>query len=149
MALIKCSECGKEVSDKAADCPNCGNPISYQGEQARPASEQLMECPKCHSTNLATNDKGFSLGKAAAGGILLGGVGLLAGVHGSKRIKVNCLNCAHSWVPFDENQKAAEEVKKEAKKAAVKKQYGFRHAIIGAVLVLVLMVIIGLIVSPQ
>lgn len=28
MALIKCSECGKEISDKAASCPNCGNPIN-------------------------------------------------------------------------------------------------------------------------
>lgn len=27
MALIKCSECGKEVSDKANSCPNCGAPI--------------------------------------------------------------------------------------------------------------------------
>ena len=27
MALIKCSECGKDVSDKAAACPGCGNPI--------------------------------------------------------------------------------------------------------------------------
>lgn len=27
MALIKCSECGKEFSDKAQACPNCGCPI--------------------------------------------------------------------------------------------------------------------------
>lgn len=27
MALIKCSECQKEVSDQAVSCPNCGNPI--------------------------------------------------------------------------------------------------------------------------
>lgn len=27
MALIKCPECGKEVSDKAKACPNCGCPI--------------------------------------------------------------------------------------------------------------------------
>lgn len=27
MALIKCPECGKEVSDKAKTCPNCGCPI--------------------------------------------------------------------------------------------------------------------------
>jgi len=27
MALIKCSECGKDVSDKASSCPNCGAPI--------------------------------------------------------------------------------------------------------------------------
>ncbi|MBQ7063159.1 MAG: zinc-ribbon domain-containing protein [Bacteroidales bacterium] len=28
MALIKCPECGKEISDKAHSCPNCGNPIA-------------------------------------------------------------------------------------------------------------------------
>lgn len=26
MALIKCPECGKEISDKAVSCPNCGCP---------------------------------------------------------------------------------------------------------------------------
>jgi len=28
MALIKCEECGKDISDKAFTCPNCGCPIS-------------------------------------------------------------------------------------------------------------------------
>lgn len=28
MALIKCPECGKEISDKASVCPNCGTPIA-------------------------------------------------------------------------------------------------------------------------
>lgn len=28
MALIKCPECGKEISDKAAACPNCGCPVA-------------------------------------------------------------------------------------------------------------------------
>lgn len=27
MALIACSECGREISDKAAACPHCGNPM--------------------------------------------------------------------------------------------------------------------------
>ena len=27
MALIKCPECGKQISDRAASCPNCGCPI--------------------------------------------------------------------------------------------------------------------------
>ena len=27
MAIVKCGECGKEVSNQAKDCPNCGNPI--------------------------------------------------------------------------------------------------------------------------
>ena len=30
MALIKCPECGKEVSDKAQTCINCGCPIAEQ-----------------------------------------------------------------------------------------------------------------------
>ncbi len=28
MALTKCIECGKEISDKASVCPNCGCPVS-------------------------------------------------------------------------------------------------------------------------
>ena len=27
MALIKCSECGKEISDRARSCPHCGCPV--------------------------------------------------------------------------------------------------------------------------
>ena len=27
MALIRCPECGAQVSDKAASCPQCGHPI--------------------------------------------------------------------------------------------------------------------------
>jgi len=32
MALIKCSECDNEVSDKAATCPKCGAPIAIAQE---------------------------------------------------------------------------------------------------------------------
>jgi len=31
MALIKCPECGKEISDKAASCPNCGMELRRRG----------------------------------------------------------------------------------------------------------------------
>lgn len=27
MALIKCPECRKEISDKARECPHCGYPL--------------------------------------------------------------------------------------------------------------------------
>ena len=32
MASIKCSECGKDVSDKVITCPNCGCPITIKSE---------------------------------------------------------------------------------------------------------------------
>ena len=32
MALIKCPECGKEISDKANACIHCGYPLSQQKE---------------------------------------------------------------------------------------------------------------------
>lgn len=31
MALIKCPECSKEISDKAISCPNCGVPLAKMG----------------------------------------------------------------------------------------------------------------------
>lgn len=33
MSLIKCPECGKEISDKAAVCPNCGCPVEDMKEE--------------------------------------------------------------------------------------------------------------------
>lgn len=32
MALIKCKECGKEISDKATACPHCGCPVQTTDE---------------------------------------------------------------------------------------------------------------------
>ena len=37
MALIKCSECGREISDKASSCPHCGCPVT--------GKEELLEKP--------------------------------------------------------------------------------------------------------
>ena len=37
MSLIKCQECGRDVSDKAKTCPNCGCPINrFQNEKDFP-----------------------------------------------------------------------------------------------------------------
>lgn len=35
MALIKCPECGKEISDKAIRCPSCGYPIEKVSDEKR------------------------------------------------------------------------------------------------------------------
>ncbi|SBV94863.1 conserved hypothetical protein [uncultured Dysgonomonas sp.] len=52
MALINCSECGKEVSDKAASCPNCGNPIVDSLNSDNSVSDgdsELLEFPELPS----------------------------------------------------------------------------------------------------
>jgi hypothetical protein len=105
MALISCSECGKQVSDKASSCPNCGNPmttprinvIQNQPILSAQKEESLMGCPKCNSTQLSANKRGFSAGNALAGAILTGGVGLLAGGIGSSNVSITCLKCGFKY----------------------------------------------------
>jgi ribosomal protein L37E len=58
MALIKCPECGKDVSDKAKACPHCGCPISEP--QKENDTEIYTQCPECgawikDSDNICSN----------------------------------------------------------------------------------------------
>ena len=57
--------------------------------------EGIVYCPKCYSTQVTANKKGFSLGKAAAGSLIAGGV--LLGAVGKNKIEVTCLKCGHKW----------------------------------------------------
>jgi uncharacterized membrane protein YvbJ len=50
MALIECDECGREISDKAATCPNCGNPVTENDRPALP--------PKIHVVTRTQNQAG-------------------------------------------------------------------------------------------
>lgn len=54
-------------------------------------------CPKCHSTSLSSNKKGFGIGKAVVGAALTGGIGLVAGNFGAKKVRVTCLKCGHEF----------------------------------------------------
>lgn len=92
MALIQCPECGKEISDNAKACPNCGNPMNLQTQQ-----EEYLCCPKCGSRELHAQHKGFSGGKALAGVIATGGIGLLAGTIGSRDTQITCLKCGNKF----------------------------------------------------
>lgn len=48
MALIKCTECGAMVSDKAASCPQCGAPMPIKCEACgKLLSPNAVMCPHC------------------------------------------------------------------------------------------------------
>ena len=39
MALVTCIDCGREVSDRAKTCPNCGAPMEEGGEAAKAGAQ--------------------------------------------------------------------------------------------------------------
>jgi hypothetical protein len=65
MALINCTECKKEISDKATSCPGCGAPI--------------REVNNLNKNNTEPNQTGISRSSAALLGFLLGFILLYAG----------------------------------------------------------------------
>lgn len=57
MALIKCVECGKEISDKAYACPNCGCPAEYQSKNSKSIMDRTtIECQNQSSYSEEWND---------------------------------------------------------------------------------------------
>lgn len=115
MSLIYCKDCGKQISDKATTCPNCGCPVSavvkdplkWEPITKKGKTKQLIKenkeqgiacCPRCGSTSLSANKKGFGVGKAVVGAALTGGIGLVAGNIGAKKVRVTCLNCGHQFI---------------------------------------------------
>ncbi len=63
MSLIKCNECGKEISDKASACPGCGCPVEAQNEslnneaQSESLNEVNEELKKNVTELLKNNDR--------------------------------------------------------------------------------------------
>ena len=62
MALIKCPECNKEISDKATTCPNCGFPVQ-EINKPKFSLTGMNICPKCGTTE----GKFFDWGNYVAG----------------------------------------------------------------------------------
>lgn len=63
--------------------------------------DEAIMCPACGSSQLTAGKKGFGLGKAAVGGLLLGPLGLLGGAIGKNKVLITCLKCGHQWKAGD------------------------------------------------
>lgn len=60
MALIKCPECGRQVSDKASSCPQCGCPISGSSVASKPTTAQIRVV--CKTNTIKVDGKSTSHG---------------------------------------------------------------------------------------
>lgn len=81
MTLIKCPECGKDISDKSNSCPHCGYPTPKKEEEWDYYTDDIYSkevcCPKCGSTQITAVPRKWSP---------------LTGVFTNKVDRV-CLNC--------------------------------------------------------
>lgn len=83
MALIKCSECQKEVSSNAQKCPHCGNPIST-----------AIRCKNCGSTNVQKITGGTKFKSSVMRNLF----GAAASGSVDKILKTwECTDCKYRW----------------------------------------------------
>ncbi|AJA50054.1 hypothetical protein CPAST_c40250 [Clostridium pasteurianum DSM 525 = ATCC 6013] len=101
----------KRKRDEMLDAmhPFSGSKKRLEKEYQKERLEQLKKdhvpfCPKCRSTNITFVTKKLSLGRAVVGGAIgsvAGPLGTAAGATmgglSSKKGKVKCLNCGHTW----------------------------------------------------
>lgn len=110
----ECPVCHKnlQVYLGSDNCTSCGYSWRLQIDRSQGVQEETSEtislpnntkerepliCPKCHSTFLSANKKGYRVGNAVAGVVLTGGIGLLGGFLGSNKVRITCLKCGHNW----------------------------------------------------
>lgn len=60
-------------------------------------SNRFIKCPRCASTQISADKKGFGIGKAVIGVAFAGPIGLVAGNMGAKKVRITCLKCGKSW----------------------------------------------------
>ncbi len=58
-----------------------------------------VKCPKCRSNEITGGTKGFGAGKAVAGLVVAGPVGLVAGAIGKNKAMNTCMSCGKRWNP--------------------------------------------------
>ncbi|MDU5108881.1 MAG: TM2 domain-containing protein [Clostridium sp.] len=70
-----------------------------QAREERKNNKEVC-CPRCGSTSLSANKKGWSLGKGIAGAVLINPIGGVAtGMIGKNKIIITCLKCGKQFKP--------------------------------------------------
>lgn len=63
------------------------------------SNEELIKCPKCASSQIHIDKRGFKTGRGIVGGLLTGNiiVAAAAGGIGMNKIELTCLKCGHRF----------------------------------------------------
>jgi len=104
--------------------------------------ENVIRCPKCGSDQITANKKGFGVGKAIAGDVLLGPVGMLAGGVGRNKVLITCLSCGKQFKPGEDLKSELE--KKEQAKGMLETKFGRIFLAIFLILFLAFLIWAGL-----
>ena len=74
--------------------PTYETPQQYQSQ----THEEAIRCPRCGSQHISYERSGYGWGKGMIGAVLLGPIGLLGGMIGSKKIRITCIKCGNYWI---------------------------------------------------
>lgn len=100
---VTCRECSTKMLNSTAAryngyCAMCAKKKGLSHKVRPQIVPTAPACAKCGSTSITYNKKGFSGGKAIIGAVAFAGVGLLAGLIGSNKIRATCIKCGNSWL---------------------------------------------------
>lgn len=93
MAMIKCPECGKEISDRASNCPGCGYPIENQKIQV---SSNVLEQPFIDRKSKKLNKRNILIIAVIVVMVIIGGI-----IYNIKVVQPQKIE-AHNKVTYEE-----------------------------------------------
>jgi hypothetical protein len=67
-------------------------------------ASNLAYCPRCLSTDISGEKRGFSISRALVGNNVVPVLGMMLGALGADTVECKCLKCGHTWRPKNNNR---------------------------------------------